>query len=84
MRAGTSDIPNDTVIRCDRCGRKARFGRAQAWNVEVRAGVIAGFLCPACQTAEENAEAEINETTLDYGQDAFGRSVARPKARADD
>jgi hypothetical protein len=42
-------------------------------------GVVVGFLCPGCQTPEENAEAVINESTLVYGRDAQGRLIARPK-----
>ena len=55
---------------------------ATAWNVTTSMGVITGYLCPTCQTPEENAEAEINEATLDYqagGVDAFGRMYAMPK-----
>ena len=36
-------------------------------------------LCPTCQTPAENAEATINEATLDYEVDAHGVSRARPK-----
>ncbi|MCV7380265.1 hypothetical protein H7K38_16600 [Mycobacterium alsense] len=36
------------------------------WNVVVEYGVVMGLLCPACQTPEENAEAAVNEATLDY------------------
>lgn len=63
---------------CGRCGRRYR-GRGD-WNATMREGVIVGLLCPRCQSPEENAEAEINEATLDYRLDAFGRAVGFPKA----
>jgi hypothetical protein len=54
-------------------------GRATHWNVNLRAGVIVGYVCPSCQTAEEWAEAEINEATLEYNRDAFGRARGVPR-----
>ena len=71
-----------TIIRCSRCRRPERFGRAQReqWNFVFSKGVLTGFLCPRCQTPEENAEAEINLATLDYRADAFGRIIVSPKA----
>ena len=56
-------------MQCDRCRRLIRLNQAEGWNATFRQGVIVGYLCPNCQTAEENAEAEINEATLDYSQD---------------
>jgi hypothetical protein len=43
------------------------------------AGEPIGYLCPNCQTPEENAEAEINLATIDYSVDDQGRMVGRPK-----
>jgi hypothetical protein len=44
------------------------------WNYTTKAGVIVGYLCPGCQSPEQNAEAEINEVTRQYlGTDALGR-----------
>lgn len=63
--------------RCSRCNR--RYRNQITWNFTVRQGVIVGTLCDRCQTPEENAEAEINAATLDYGMDQLGRAVARPK-----
>lgn len=63
--------------RCERCGKVYR-GRG-AWNARYVAGVEKGLICPACQTPDENVEAEINEATLNYGVDAFGRSIGVPK-----
>ena len=55
------------VIRCDRCGRRYRNPAAfvtDEWNATLRQGVVVGYLCPDCQTPEENAEAAIDEATL--------------------
>lgn len=75
----TMTITRNTNIACSRCRRKIKFKRSTGWNVAMVQGVVAGFLCPTCQTPEENAEAEINEATLTYKIDAFGRTVATPK-----
>lgn len=64
-------------MRCERCGRKYR-GRG-AWNGTWMSGVLVGVLCPACQTPEENAEAEIHAATLDYVKGPGGMLVTRPK-----
>lgn len=61
------------VIRCSECNRRARSGAG--WNCTMRSGVMAGYLCPTCQTPEQNAEAEINAATLNYGVDPAGRFV---------
>ncbi|MDP9822790.1 hypothetical protein [Nocardioides massiliensis] len=74
-----STRPKDPT-RCSRCSKKYR-GRGD-WNSTYKQGICIGLLCPACQTPEENAEAAINEATLDYGRggfDAFGRQYARSK-----
>lgn len=63
--------------RCSRCGRRLRS--MTGWNVNVVAGNVVDFICPACQSPEENAEAEINEATIRYSTDAFGRLVGTPK-----
>lgn len=65
------------VQRCHRCGR--RYRGSGNWNVEMKDGRPQFLLCPSCQTPEENAEAEINEATLRYGVDVFGRGIAVPK-----
>lgn len=51
------------------------------WNVVVELGVITGLLCTDCQTVEENAEAAVNEATLDYAV-IDGRLAGRPKGFA--
>lgn len=68
------------MIRLDHCARCEKKYRGRGdWNATMRSGRIVGLLCPSCQTPEENAEAAINEATLDYAIDPLGRSVARPK-----
>lgn len=55
------------AIRCDRCRRRLRnLSVDTTWNVVLDQGHIEGYICPNCQTLEENTEAEINEATLDY------------------
>jgi hypothetical protein len=69
------------ITRCDRC--RKRYRGCGDWNLVVRQGFIVGHLCPTCQTPEENAEAVINEATIDYGQswlDGSGRWCAPCKA----
>jgi hypothetical protein len=44
-----------------------------------REGVVVEVLCPEDQTAEENAEKEINEATLNYSEDVQGRAIGLPK-----
>lgn len=72
------------VIRCGRCTRRLR-GNADAWNGVFRAGTLVDVICPTCQTADENAEAAINDATLDYGitiQDGKLMHAAAPKGGA--
>ena len=65
------------VIRCGRCNR--RYRGQDDWNVIGDKGLIVGYLCPDCQTPDENAEAEFNAATLNYSRDSQGRVVARVK-----
>ncbi|WP_336879883.1 hypothetical protein [Rhodococcus globerulus] len=65
------------AARCRRCNRRYR-GKGE-WNCVASRGVIVGYLCPRCQTPEENAEAEINFATTDYYAGDFGRIFGRPK-----
>ncbi|GAA5610572.1 hypothetical protein CP981_15735 [Streptomyces platensis] len=76
-------VEQATDIVCDRCRRTLR-GADDGWNVVMDSGYAVGYLCPDCQTAEENAEAEVHQATLDYnaGQvDEHGR-VRWPKRGA--
>ncbi|UUE19877.1 hypothetical protein [Microbacterium sp. J1-1] len=72
-------MTKNTTISCSRCRRKTKFKRSTGWNAAFIQGAVAGFICPTCQTPEENAEAEINEATLTYKIDAFGRTIATTK-----
>jgi MinD superfamily P-loop ATPase len=65
------------TMRCSRCRKVCRD--TAGWNMDLKAGAVAGFLCPTCQSPEENAEAEINLATLEYRRDSLGRLVGRAK-----
>src|SRR4051812_33682873 len=73
------------ALKCSHCRRRYRQGSTDAhlWNATMKAGVRTGVLCPACQTPDENAEAVINEATLDYGVDGLGRAAAQAKTDGD-
>lgn len=65
------------AIKCDRCSRRMR--NQSDWNVTVKAGHIAGYRCPDCQTPEDYIEAQINWATIDYSKstvDEAGRWMA--------
>jgi hypothetical protein len=66
-------------MKCQRC-RSPYRGHGD-WNVHMRAGEPQYLLCPTCQTPEENAEAAINEATLQYSVDEHGRGRAVPRVR---
>jgi len=68
------------VTKCCRCRKRMR--RTDGWNADFKAGIVVGYLCPSCQSPKENAEAQINESTIDYSTgavDQFGRLWAKPK-----
>lgn len=69
------------MVRCDRCRRTARSGRAarENWNAVTRRGLLVGLICNGCQTVEEHTEAEINLATIDYGATPDGRLTGTPK-----
>lgn len=64
------DIKPSTLIECERCGKVefAGMATAQKWNVTVKDGIISGFLCHECQTDEEDIEAQVNESLIDYSK----------------
>jgi hypothetical protein len=68
-------------LRCSRCNRRVGDdpNGVVGWNLMYRKGVVVWVLCPGDQTPEGNAEAEINEATLDYSEDAQGRAIGLPK-----
>ncbi len=68
MKVFNDEIPRMTKIRrCSRCNKRMR--NPQGWNVEMIASIEAGYLCPGCQTVEEDLDAELNLT--------LGRSTVR-------
>jgi len=82
LTAALMTITPNTVVTCMRCRTGATARSSMNWNFVARRGVIVGFLCSSCQTPEENAEAEINDSTLDYAVDSFGRVVGKTKELA--
>lgn len=58
-------------LRCTRCSRSVPR-QCEGWNVTMVSGVVTEVIRPRCQSAEENAEAEINDATLNYFKDGFG------------
>ncbi|WP_103529559.1 hypothetical protein [Streptomyces sp. SM12] len=68
---------------CTRCTRDfwEDADDASRWNTEFVQGHVVGYLCPECQTPEENAEAEVKAAMLDYTHttpDADGRQKVAP------
>lgn len=49
------------AIECYRCGKRCNIGSAVEWNIEYVAGLELGAVCPDCQSAEEDIEAQVNE-----------------------
>lgn len=65
------------------CSRCQRTGRDRGnWNGQFRAGRLVALICPRCQSADENAEAEINEATSEYAVNPLGIAVQRPRGVA--
>lgn len=64
-------------IKCSRCNRTIRNENdLAAWNVVFDRGTLTGYLCPDCQTEDENLEARFKEITIDYStmhQDSNGK-----------
>lgn len=73
----TDQTGTTRTMRCTRCRKVCR--EMYGWNMDLKAGMVAGFICPRCQTPEENAEAEVHAATLEYGRDALGRIGGRPR-----
>ncbi|SPM35785.1 hypothetical protein BN000_05543 [Mycobacterium rhizamassiliense] len=71
MKASGDEITGKPKIRrCSRCGRRMR--NPNGWNAEMIAGIAAGYLCPGCQTVEEDLDAELN---LTLGRSAVGKEI---------
>ncbi|WP_374023203.1 hypothetical protein [Mycobacterium sp. HNNTM2301] len=64
------------IRRCSGCDKRMR--NPNGWNVEMIAGIEAGYRCPKCQTSEEDLEAELN---LTLGRSAVGKRIAVNSAR---
>ncbi len=62
-------------LTCSRCGRSGT-DRGD-WNGNFKAGRLVTVTCPACQNPDENAEAAVNEATIEYGTNAFGQLTGR-------
>jgi hypothetical protein len=65
------------MLTCTRCGTTGTDHGD--WNGQFKSGRVVAIICPACQSPEQNAEAEINAATIVYGTDAFGRLAGRSK-----
>jgi len=65
-------------LTCTQCGTTGTDHGD--WNGQFKSGQVVAILCPACQSPEQNAEAEINAATIEYGTDAFGRLTGRSTA----
>ena len=73
--------------RCDRCRRFFRDetnAKRGLWSVELEDGVVVGFRCPRCPTAEEGMGDAVRVAMMNYARDDFGRTIARPRASADE
>ena len=64
----TRKLKAHDLIKCDRCGKVEFAGTAEKWNAVFGKGIITGFLCPDCQTDEEDLEAQVNEAVIDYSK----------------
>jgi hypothetical protein len=49
---------SDKVIRCVRCRKRQRS--PEGWNVDYVAGLVIGYVCANCQSAEEDLGAQVN------------------------
>ena len=64
-------------LTCTQCGTTGTDHGD--WNGQFKSGQVVAILCPACQSPEQNAEAEINAATIEYKTDAFGRLAGKSK-----
>jgi hypothetical protein len=82
-----SNTPMPDQFRCARCHTVATLPTVleQEWNAVFEDGMVVALICSACQTPEENAEAEINRSAIDYstgGTDELGRAYVRDPGAA--
>lgn len=66
---------------CMRCGKRMGddLARFSEWNGEWKDGVLAGLVCPDCQTSEEYIMAEAEAVTSLYTVGDDGRVRQYPK-----
>lgn len=69
---------------CSRCTRAWWPGASDEdrWNTVHKGGRLTVYLCPQCQTPEENAEAEVKAALIDYDHpatDSDGRVRLAPR-----
>jgi Protein of unknown function (DUF3293) len=71
----------EVMAACARCDRPYRphLPDVENWNMVLRDGRITGIVCPGCQAAEEDLEAQVNQTVLSYQADDQGRIWNRLK-----
>lgn len=62
-----SFMPLVKPTHCKRCGRPFVSSDKDSglWNVDMVAGAVRGYICPGCQTADESAEAEVNQIEME-------------------
>lgn len=73
-------------LKCDRCGREENIHELTErhyWIGITKDGYLATWLCPDCQTPEEQAAAEVNDALLEYKKDDQGRMMGRRKGLGD-
>ena len=58
------------VIKCDRCRKRCR--NMDGWNTDFVAGFVVGYVCPDCQTPQEDLEAELK---MILGESEFGAEL---------
>jgi hypothetical protein len=58
----TTTISPLSIVTCSRCPRKTQVRHGMGWNMTTTRGAVTAVTCPACQSADENAEAAT--TTL--------------------
>ena len=58
-----SDVAGGIPKRCSRCGKRLPTNPdwSRNWNIQWVVGYATGYLCPNCQTVEEDLEAQVAE-----------------------
>ena len=63
---------------------RRREAKQSLWTVELEGWAVVGFRCPRCRTPAEGTGDAIRVTTVMYDRDDAGRTLARPRASADE